>query len=162
MNSKIYKFDMKVGVLDNKLYGVRDYWQYYTTGVESVGAWYPEALNYATRENAERPEQIMYNRFNDADLADMFVALNNQNYIWATPFSLDAFQDAVDMRISYITYLMRDRIDDENVEKSMRVKAEADIYAQDTLARTVFVPDRDNVAFLNRRIKEYFENRTVK
>ncbi len=104
----------------------------------------------------------MYNRFNDADLADMFVALNNQNYIWATPFSLDAFQDAVDMRISYINYLMRDRIDDENVEKSMRIKAEDDIYAQDTLARTVFVPDRDNVAFLNRRIKEYFENRTVK
>ncbi len=176
MQSKIYKFDHKYGLLDKKLYVVRDYFQYYTTGVEQVVKYNTSAFVHTTRNDAERPDQIMYSTFGDENLSDMFLAINNQNYLWAVPFSLDAFQDAVVLRMSYLRYLMRDRMDapaektethDEatyinTVEDVMYLRAEEDTQVRDEMARNVLLPEKDNIHFVNRRIEDYFNSRVVR
>ena len=184
MKSTVYKFDEKWGILDNKFYVVRDYFQYYTTGIEHIANQYPESLMMTSRENAERPEQIMYGIFKNADLADLFVALNNQNYLWSTPFELDAFQDAIEFRMSYLESLMRDRIEyvevfdangnqvfDEHgkpilelneVGKLCYERIEQDIHDADDQARTVIIPHIDRVSFIMRKVKDYFKARAVK
>jgi len=184
MKSTIYKFDERWGLLDSKLFAIRDYFQYYTTGIENIVYNYPESLLMTSRENAERPEQIMYNIFNNEDLADLFVGLNNQNYLWSTPFELDAFQDAIEFRMSYLESLMRDRIEyievfDLNgnqvfdkygkpilelneVGKLCYERIEQDIHDADDEARSVIIPHKDNVAFIMRKVKDYFKDRTVK
>lgn len=184
MKSKIYKFDEKTGLLDGKYFIVRDYFQYYTTGIESLIDQYPDNLALTSRENAERPEQIMYDIFGDADLADVFVALNNQNYLWSTPFELDAFHDAIEFRMNYVELLMRDRIQridvigdtgekilDEygepiweynDVGQACYDKVSEDIHAEDDKARQVVIPDKDSYQFIIRKINEYFKSREVK
>ena len=176
MDSKIYKFDYKNGLLDKKLFIVRDYFQYYTTGLEQIVRDNPSAFVYTNRNDSERPDQIMYSAFGDENLSDMFVAVNNQNYLWAVPFSLDAFQDAVELRMSYLRYLMRDRMnapaeitethDDVDyiptVEDVMYIRAEEDIHAQDEMARNIFIPEKDSINFVKRRIDDYFDSRIVR
>ncbi len=176
MDSKIYKFDYRAGLLDAKIYGVRDYFQYYTTGVEQVVEYNPSQFSYTNREDAERPEQIMYDLFGDENLGDMFVAINNQNYIWAVPLGLDAFQDAIDLRMAYLRYLMRDRmkqtvdnfeIDSKTeyvttVEDVMKIRVTEDIHAEDDISRQIFIPKKDSVKFVQNRITDYFKDRELK
>ncbi len=175
MDSKIYKFDYKPGLLDKKIFITRDYFQYYTTGVEQVVRDSPAAFVYTSRNDAERPEQIMYSLFGDENLSDQFLAVNNQNYLWAVPFSLDAFQDAVELRMAYLRYLMRDRMNEPaekkethddatyiaTIEDVMYLRAEEDTHIQDELARNIFIAEKDSVNFINRRIEDYFNSRIV-
>jgi len=175
MDSKTYKFDYKTGLLDGKIFGVRDYFQYYTTGVENLVPEFNEAFRYTNRNANERPEQIMYSMFKDEDLSDLFLAVNNQNYLWAVPFDLDGFQDAVELRMSYLRFLMKDRMNEpaeqkethddttyiRTVEDVMYIRAEEDIQEHDDLSKEVIVPDKDSIVFVNRRIEDYFKSRII-
>lgn len=177
MRSITYSFDQKEGLLNNKIFLVRDYFQYYTTGVEQIIPDNTDAFAFVTRENAERPEQIMYDMFRDANLGDMFCAINNQNYLWATPFGLDAFQDAIEFRFNYVELLMRDRIEKTEVKDDLgtvietyyndvgdlcRERVEEDIHYADDVARLIIIPDLNSHQFVNRKIEEYFNSRIVK
>lgn len=176
MRSTIYNFEQKEGLLDNKVYYVKDYFQYYTTGVEDMIRQYPEEFAFIRRDNAERPEQIMYEMFRDANLSDVFVSMNNQNYLWATPFGLDAFQDAIDFRMNYLELLMRDRIEKTEVKDEYgniievyyndvgevcRERVEEDIHKADDKARLVIIPGLNSHQFVIRKIKDYFKSRIV-
>ena len=183
MKSTTYKFDLKTGLLDQKVYYVRDYFESYTTEVETLVHLAPEYFAVTSRENAERPESIMYQMYGEPDEADMFLAINNQNYLWATPFNLDAFQDAIDFRMNYLELLMRDRISkepelddqgeivrDENgkvqylfhdTRNACLDRVSEDIHAEDDKARTIIVPDKDSIQYVSKMIKDYFEARRV-
>ena len=183
MKSTVYKFDYKVGELENRLYYVRDFFQYYTTGIEKIITDNPKEFNITSRQNAERPESIVYDIYGDPDLADIFVAINNQNYLWATPFDLDAFQDAIDFRMDYVKLLMKNRIQAtavldidgnpildvngrpevtyNNVGMECYDKVSEDIHAEDDKARQIVVPSRLGITNVQRLIKDYFEKRTV-
>jgi len=110
MESTIYKFDYRPGVIDMKTYQVRDYFQVYHTGVENIILEKPELFSMTNRFDQQRPEQIMYNMFGDENLADLFVALNNQNYLWSTPYGVNDIQTAIDFRMNYVEFLFRKRI----------------------------------------------------
>ncbi|MCD6435187.1 MAG: hypothetical protein J7L15_02180 [Clostridiales bacterium] len=163
MKSTIYKFDYKTGLLDNKLFLVRDYFQYYTTGVEQIIRQSPSAFGITQRNNNERPEQIMYDMFKDENQSDTFVAINNQNYLWATPFDLDAFQDAVDIKMHYVEFLMKDRvIDDPHQWDIMDDRVRADLQSEDDVARQIVIPAHGKMQLVNRKIRKYFEQRVVR
>ena len=183
MKSTTYKFDLKTGLLDQKIYYVRDYFQSYTTGVEKIVQQNPGHFAVTSRENAERPESIMYQMFGQPDEADMFLAINNQNYLWATPFNLDAFQDAIDFRMNYLELLMRDRItkeadldanddiirDDNGIIQWQynqagticRDRVSADIHSEDDKARTIIIPNKNSVQYVTKMIDDYFISRKV-
>ncbi len=176
MKSSVYSFEPKIGLLDNKIFLHRDYFEFYTTGVESIIKDTPTAFRFTTRQNTERPEQIMYDIYSDADLSDVFVAINNQNYLWSTPFGLDAFQDAVAFRMNYVELLMRDRITKEDITDNLGNviettynevgdicydKVREDIHNEDDSARTIIVPDTNSTQLVNRKIREYFTSRKV-
>ena len=184
MKSTTYKFELKSALLDQQPYYVRDYFESYTTGVENIVHTNPEHFAVTSRENAERPESIMYQMFDQADEADMFIAINNQNYLWATPFNLDAFQDAIDFRMNYLELLMRDRITkepeldvnddivrDENgvilynynqAGTLCRDRVSEDIHNEDDKARTIIIPNKDSVQYVSKMIKDYFTTRKVR
>jgi hypothetical protein len=162
MKSTIYKFDKKAGLLDSKIFGVTDYFQYYTTGVEQIIREAPDNFLYTDRLNGERPEQIMYGIFKDENLSDMFVAINNQNYIWAVPFDLDSFEEAVEFKMNYVKFLMKDRLDDPIQENIMFDRVSEDVHVEDDVSRTVIIPAGDAVPGVNRQIREYFKGREVK
>lgn len=178
MESKIYKQDFRPGILDKKVYYTRDYFKYYTTGIEALVLAFPNQFNLTTRRDAERPENLMYDLFQDPDLADTFVAINNQNYMWATPFDLDAFHDAIDFRMNYVELLMRDRIEKteirdpdtgeiletqyNDVGTACYEKTSKDIHDIDDTSRNIVVPNSNNISFVVKKIQEYLELREVK
>ena len=161
MQSTVYKFSPKFGILDNKIFNVRDYFEYYTTGVESIIKDNPEFFKFTTRKNTERPEQIMYDLFNDENLGDTFIAINNQNYLWATPFDLDSFHDTVEFRMNYIKNLMKDRLNDPGVYDIMEERITEELYKEDDKSRAVIVPDLNSHRHVNKKIEEYFKSRKV-
>lgn len=178
MESKVYKQDFRAGILDKKVYYTRDYFKYYTTGIEGLVLAFPNQFNLSTRRDAERPENLMYDMFQDEDLADAFVAVNNQNYMWATPFDLNAFHDAIEFRMNYVELLMRDRIvkteirdpdtgqvvetQYNDVGVSCYEKTSDAIHAIDDTSRKIVVPDPNNISFVVKKIQEYLELREVK
>ncbi len=163
MKSITYKFDQKTGLLDNKIFLIRDYFQYYTTGVESIVRKTPEIFAITQRNNNERPEQIMYDMFKDENQADSFLAINNENYLWSTPFDLDAFQDAVDLRMKYVESMMKDRVmNDENQWKIMDNRVREDVQAEDDSARRIIIPAKGQMQLVNKKIERYFKQRILK
>ena len=177
MESKIYKQDFRAGVLNNKVFFTRDHFQKYTTGIDALVLAFPNHFELTQRRDAERPENIMFDLYSDENLADLFVALNNQNYLWATPFDLDAFHDAVKFRMNYVELLMRDRIqkteneDPEtgeietiynDVGEACYQKVVKDIHDIDDISRKIVVPKKDSVSFINKKVKEYLDLRVVK
>jgi len=184
MDSNLYKFNFKIGILDQKTFAVRDYFEYYTTGVESLIDDYPSFFAITTRLDNERPENIMKDMFNNSDMSDTFVAINNENYLWSTPYNLNAFHDAVEFRMNYVELLMRDRVirtteknhlgtevrDANNkpiihynqVGDLCKDKVTADIESEDEAGRTIIIPEGSNLAFVDRKIKDYFKSRKVR
>ena len=172
MDSKLYKFDHRAGLLDQKFFFVRDYWQYYTTGAEDVVTANPDLFRWTQRDEAERAENIMNKHFKDPDMADVFVGLNNQNFLWATPFDHDAMKDAIEFRMNYLEYLMKDRLvywrDKEGERHWNRTaelvwyKCEEDIQQEDQRARTVIVPNPYYVQDAFMKMTDYFDDRVVK
>ena len=144
------------------------------------------SIFFLNKEKLIGKKSPMYSMFGDPDLADMFVALNNQNYLWATPFDLDAFEDAIDFRMNYVELLMRHRIEkipelDENgdfvvdingrqifhydpgsVGDICRQRVSDDIHNVDDFSRTIILPKPDRVQFVQSNIDDYFKNRRVK
>jgi len=178
MQSKVYKQDFRAGILDKKVYYTRDYFKYYTTGIEELVLAYPSQFNLSTRRDAERPENLMYDLFSDPGLSDAFVAINNQNYLWATPFDLDAFHDAIEFRMNYVELLMRDRIvkteirdpktgeiletQYNDVGVNCYQKTSDDIHDIDDTSRKIVIPDTNSISFVVKKIQEYLELREVK
>ncbi len=190
MKSTVYKFDYKEGLLDNKIMYVRDYFQYYTTGVESVVQDVPQYFQMTERYDAERPEQIMFNIYNDADLADTFVAINNQNYLWSTPFDLDAFQDAIELKMNFLETLMGPKmspktldtgaiedpyyvntsienvdenilVESDNVRNIMEKRVTEDQHEEDDKARNILVPNPNYIQDVKRAIQMYISAREL-
>lgn len=178
MESRVYKQDFRAGLLEKKVFYVRDYFKYYTTGIEDLITAFPDQFSLTTRRDAERPENIMVDLFDDPDLADVFVAINNQNYMWATPFDLDAFHDAITFRMNYIELLMRGRIEKQEIRdpetgKVIKTiyndvgdacykKASDSIHEIDDVSRKIVVPNKNSVSFVVKKIEEYLKIREVK
>jgi hypothetical protein len=171
VKSRIYKQEWKLGLLDNKVFKVRDYFQYYTTGIESVILEKPEFFEWVKRESGERPEVLMQIEFGEQDLADMFVALNNQNYLWGTPFNYDDLVDAIEFRMNYVKFKMRDRIEEtinpdgsvtyNDVGEIMQRKVEETLSTEDEQARYVIIPKKNDVSAVEMFIEDYLEGRNV-
>ena len=175
MTSTLYKeyCEPKYGLLDGKIYAVRDYWTYYTTGIETLVLTNPDLFNVTERKTGEQPEQITFDVYGDENLADYFVAINNENYIWSLPYDLDMFIDAVEFRFRYLKQLMRDRIqiiseDPEGYDHEYndvgticKSKIQTDVQIQDTKARTCVIPNPDKLTTVKRKIKLYLKNRKV-
>jgi hypothetical protein len=172
MKSEVYSGVFRVGLLDEKVFAVRDHFQYYTTGIEKLVIDDTDHFSLTTRETGERPEVIMNSIFKDENLADLFVAINNQAYLWGTPFDLDNYIDVLEFRMKYMKLVMRDRIvldiDPEgtqyynDVGEIVKLKVEERLAKEDEAARLVFIPKSDYLHVVKRKIKKYLESRVVK
>lgn len=158
MKPKIYKFDKKVGSLGKTSYQVTDYFQYYTTGIEDLpGA---EQLYVTQRRDNERYEVLAWNIFNDENLADLLLGLNNDVFLWATPSDNNSFQEQVDITYDYLQKKNKTRFPNEDVELWKQIAYDIVEYNDDKL-RNVIIPRTEFLQKISRTFKDSFQNRTV-
>ncbi len=159
MNSTIYKSDLKVGLLNEQVFVVRDYFKYYTTGVESLIREYPDYFNFTIKRRNERPELIAQDLYKNADESDVIVAINNMNYLDPYPLNYDMEHKVKEFRINYLQYLMKKRY--ENIADIMDGRVQEDIYTMNNISKTIIVPSVKDIALVKRKIEDYFISRTV-
>jgi hypothetical protein len=160
---KIYNFDKIEKQSKNESEGITltiaDYWQYYTTGVENLVN-NNEYFRTDRLEN-ERAEVVTWKFFDDPNLSDMVLALNNDVYLWDTPFDYRLVEQITDNKMNYIKKIYRAEMP-EDVETYWR-----DLMLKDTMKyhdtlRTVVLPRYSNIQSVVRKIKDYFTKREVK
>jgi len=98
----------------------------------------------------------------EVDHSDMFVAINNENYLWSTPYDVDLFENVIDFRMLYMKFIMKDRLDDPRVYDFIYEEMRLKTHAEDERSRLVIVPDPDSFNHVKRKIKDYLKKRKVK
>ncbi len=159
MDSTVYKFNLKVGLLDEKIFVVRDYFEFYTTGVENLIRENPDMFRFTERRQTERPEVLANDLYKDPNEADVIVAVNNQNYLNIMPFDYDTYFKAKDFRIKYMKYLMKKRYED--ISEIIDERVEEDIDHMNELSKLVIVPTPRDLSIIKRKIQDYFQSRKV-
>ncbi len=159
MQERTYTFDTIDRVLDDEVHTVRDYFQYYTTGVESVPQ--ENDLFVTERRPNERYEVLSYSLFNNENLAGMLTAINNDVFLWNMPMDSDGEDLNVKILYDYIQKLYKSPIPPQDVSLWENI-AKDKVDFINTKYQVVLVPQVKSLQKLSRKIKDYFESRVVK
>jgi len=163
MKFKIYNFDKKRTVSKNESegfsYTVTDYWQYYTTGVESLVN--NKDFFKTDRLTNERIDVLAYKFYNDADYSDVIVASNNDAFLWSCPFDYAYGEKIAQNKMNYFKKLhKRELTDDEKVYWNAVFLN--DVANLNEMQSTVVAPKFQVIQKVVREIREYFYKREVK
>ena len=158
MRQKIYNFDKKIGSLGDIKFEVSDYFQYYHTGIEELIV--DDMLYITDRNNNERSEVLAYEFFESADLSDTILALNNDVYLWDTPYDNDMYETSIDLIMEYIKKKNKTRMNID-VEERYQEIARAHVSDDDSMLRSVIIPRQEYVQKISRVIKDYLKSRIV-
>ena len=163
MNFKILNFDKTEKNLMNERTGelltVTDYFQWYMTGVESI-------INntdfvMTDRYDNERTENISYNFYENENVSDVLVLLNNDNYLFDAPADWDLLQDITDNKLNYYKKQNKVQLTPEE-EKYWRNKLEEQSINAHEAQKSIIIPLKSELQKTIRHINEYFEQREVK
>ncbi len=158
MNQRVYSFDKKEAKIGDSEFTCTDYFQYYTTGLEDI---IDHNMLYVTeRRNNERYEVLSHNLFNDADLSDMLLGLNNDVYLWDMPSGNDEFEHLVDVTYDYIQKVNKTKFPSEDIEQWKEI-ARQRVQDDDDAVRVVIIPKVSQVQKISRYFKDYFKTRLV-
>jgi len=164
MKPKIYKFDTITRHLKNdkpgEIFKVRDYFQWYHTGIENVINENKGYYFVTNRYENERSEVITYNLFEDENLSDVLLALNNDVYLWDAPYDNDTRDIIADNKFKYIEKLNKQPFIDYTKEKYYeRIYAQLDAF--NDRQKLIVLPKFKDLNRVLRSIKEYLNNRKV-
>jgi hypothetical protein len=163
MTFRVYNFDKIEKQSKNESLGpkltIADYWQYYTTGVENLVN-NNEYFRTDRLEN-ERSEVITWKFFDDPGLSDIILALNNDVYLWDTPFDYELVEQITDNKMNYIKKMYKADMP-EDVEQYWYDKTLRDTLEYQDILRSVVLPRYSDLQTVIRKIKEYFRDREVK
>ena len=158
MKPKIYDFNKKVGKFNETEFTVADYFQYYTTGLENVID--SEMLMVTERHDNERSEVLSYVFLGSENLADTLLALNNDVFLWDSPYDNNMMETVVDVTFDFIKKTYKTHLKIEEVEKFKefaRELAETD----DTMLRNVIIPKKEYLQRISRYLRDYIRSREV-
>jgi hypothetical protein len=162
MKQSIYDFDTIKNVTINDELGpvveVRDYFQYYTTGLEDVP--FDEDCFSTDRYQNERTDVIAYNFFEDENLSDLILAMNNDTYMFDCPVDYDTQCDIVDARINMIEALNHQQLRPGQVE-FYRELFDKEMNEINEAQDVIVLPKFNKIAKIRRDMEKYLENREV-
>jgi len=165
MKQTIYKFQPIKNQLENdfkgEIYEVRDYFEFYHTGIEQL-PFLNEKMYFATnRLINERSEVITNAFFEDPDLSDVVLALNNDVYLWDAPFDT-ATQEMIAMnQIAAIEENRKQKLNEEQINDYYLPKINARLDEQNTKQSIIVLPKFKNLARVIRLMEKYLEQRRV-
>ena len=83
---------------------VRDYFEFYTTGIEEVPFKNENHYFETQRFESERSEILAYQMLENEDLSDVILALNNDVYLWDAPMTYDLKMKVLDNKMGLLKY----------------------------------------------------------
>lgn len=158
MKNKVYNFDKKQGYLGDIEFTVTDYFQYYHTGIEDLIP--NEMLILTERYNNERSEVLAYQLLNSENLADTILAINNDVFLWDSPYDNDMFELNIDMIFRYIQKVNKSNMSQSETYRYQNI-ARQYVSQDDTMLRSVLVPKMESTQKIARILKDYLRNRKV-
>lgn len=159
MKQKIYNFKKKKGFIGNVEYEVSDYFQFYHTGIETI---IPDNMLVITqRHNNERSEVLAYELLDSANLSDTILALNNDVYLWDSPYDNDMFEEMVDITLNYIQRVYKTTMTPPVLYRFEEHAREL-VTEDDDMLRNVVLPKKEQVQKISRIIKDNLKSRIVK
>jgi hypothetical protein len=163
MKQKIYDFATKKSpseheTISNEVFEVRDYFQYYTTGLEDVIQ--SSLLTNTDRFDNERSEVLAYSFFKNEMISDVILALNNDTYLWDAPFDSDMEEVILENKMNIIKHLNKAPLDAANLEGYTEKISKDLIDLRDDM-RIIVVPQFPELQLVIRNLKKYLESRVV-
>jgi len=163
MDFKILNFDKTVRQFQHEQAGdvvqATDYWQYYTAGLFTVINDMDFIL--VQRYENQRAEVLAHNFYGDANVSDVLVSLNNDNYLFDGPVDWDTSQEIIENKMNYFKKENKVPMTEEE-EEYWRFKMEEKVQATRDVQGTLAVPIRSELQKTIRRMNEYLEGREVK
>jgi len=164
MKQTIYKFQPIINQLENdrkgEIFKVRDYFEFYHTGIEQL-PFTNESLYFATTRFAnERSEVITNAFFEDPDLSDLVLALNNDVYLWDAPFDNATQEMIAESQIANIEETQKQVLSPEQKRYYLR-KINKSLDEQNDKQSVIVLPKFKNLARVQRLIKKYLNSRRV-
>jgi elongation factor P--beta-lysine ligase len=165
MNFKIYNFQKIDKQLQHEspgeYYNSADYFQWYTTGIESVVQENESSFFLTKRLNNERPEVLSWKFFGDANYADLLTSVNNDNFLWDGPTDWDTAQFVIQNKMNYLKRVNKVQFDPDE-ENYWNEKMTSKVSRTIEVQSTVIVPKYPELQSIVRKIKRYLESRVVK
>ena len=182
MIPKVYNFDKREVTLrdidpvvqqdDTSMenYVVTDYFQYYTTGVESVISKAPSRYVVTNQYENERPEVLTNALYDNENLSDMVLAINNRTYLFSSPFDPDISYEILEAYTRYFRKISNISDADsytqsqfENYYKPLLQERFSDdlLSVYNNYLRQVILPKTAEVERVMKDIKDYFKSRKV-
>ena len=169
MKQTIYKYDpIKIKLKNDRLgdvVKVRDYFQYYTTGIEEI-PFKNESLYFeTTRFENERTDVLAFNFFESEDISDLILALNNDVYLWDSVIDYEMKEKVIQNKLKM---LERNKYkDDPNKELDSYDKKyyselfDKELQIQNDYQKTIVLPKLENLQRVIRDIRKYLDGRKV-
>ena len=165
MNFKLYDFKKIEKTSENEskgfTYKVTDYWQYYTTGVESLVN--NNEFFKTDRLINERSEILTWKFYNNPDISDVVLATNNDVYLWDSPFEYSYGEKIKDNKMNYFQKLYKKDLDitDDVYIYYNNIFLE-DVKTLNEQQSTVVLPKLNYIQQIIRKYQNYFNSREVK
>ena len=149
----------KIGVIGDVQYEVSDYFQFYHTGIEKLIPL--DMLVITERNNAERSEVLAFEFLDSPDLSDTILALNNDVYLWDSPYDNDMFEGVIDVMMEYIKKEHKIALTPE-VQARYEEIARDHVTIDDNMLRNVILPRKEYIQKIARIIKDELKSKIVK
>ncbi len=159
MIPKVYNFNKKIGQLGDIKFSIPDYFQWYTTGFESLIS--DDMLLITERYNNERSEVLAYKLLDNEHLSDTLIALNNDNYMWDSPYDSDMFEVSVDMVFKYIEKINKTKMNRHQNDKFQEISRDI-VTLDDEELRYIIIPRKEYIQKISRIFKNYKTKRELK
>ena len=169
MKQTIYNFKPTKIKLKNDREGqvvqVRDYFEFYTTGIETVPFKNENHYFETTRFEAERSEILSFQMLESEDLSDVILALNNDVYLWDSPMTYDLKMEVLANKMEIIRYNFYKndpkQIEDPYVSKYWQETFMDQMDKHNEIQQKVIIPKFPKVQRVVRDIKRYLDKRRV-
>ena len=164
MRQTVYDFDLVKNrlVADEvgPLVQVRDYFEYYTTGLEEIVQENQDDFFMTQRYQNERTDVIAYNFYEDENYSDVILAVNNDTYLWDAPVDFDTQSIVVDERIRIVEHLNHQKLQ-QGQRSFYERQFNEDLDEEQEIQKNIVLPKFGSMSKINRLIKKYLNNRKV-
>jgi len=160
MTLKLFDFDLRWGILNKQELYVKDYFQFYTIGAEEIIEKHPNKFIITERFENERAEILTNNLFDNANISDLILAINNDTYLWDTPVDGSLLLKILEGKMKYIRSISKVPLTPNEVDRWTDIFTN-EIISQDTERRSVIIPKTAEIQRITRYIKDYFKSRTL-
>jgi len=162
MNFRILNFDKKEQRVQNEnegeLFYSADYWQWYITGIESLINENDFVLS--DRYDNERSEVLTYNFYENENISDVLLLVNNDNYLWDAPVDGDLLDEVIDNKFNYFKKINKTPLStDEEMYWENKIKEKSVL--MNNVQREIVIPIRSELQKVIRNINKFIQEREV-